>query len=135
MNRPSFIALLTIGLAAAAAAQASQTAVDNLLRAYRSGDATEFAADRGAELWRRQTPGSDGTERACTSCHGDDLRQPGRHASTGKIIEPMAPSVRADRLGDPAKIEKWFKRNCTWTWGRECTSQEKGDFLAYLRGL
>ena len=30
------------------------------------------------------------------------------------------------------KIEKWFKRNCKEAWGRECTAQEKADFLTYL---
>ncbi|MEA3244387.1 MAG: DUF1924 domain-containing protein, partial [Pseudomonadota bacterium] len=33
---------------------------------------------------------------------------------------------------DGKKIEKWFKRNCKWTLGRECTAQEKADFLAYI---
>jgi hypothetical protein len=47
----------------------------------------------------------------------------------------LAPSAQSDRFSDPEKVEKWFKRNCTWTWGRECTAQEKGDFLAYLSWL
>jgi hypothetical protein len=45
----------------------------------------------------------------------------------------LAPSAQSDRFSDPEKVEKWFKRNCTW--GRECTAQEKGDFLAYLSWL
>ena len=52
---------------------------------------------------------------------------------TGKVIDPMAPSVNPKRFTDAKEIEKWFKRNCTWTVGRECTPQEKGDFLSYLR--
>ncbi|HCS12500.1 MAG TPA: hypothetical protein DIW28_01710, partial [Zetaproteobacteria bacterium] len=44
-----------------------------------------------------------------------------------KRIEPMAPSVNPERLTDPAKIEKWFGRNCEWTIGRDCTAQEKAD--------
>jgi hypothetical protein len=47
----------------------------------------------------------------------------------------MAPSVDAERYTDLGKMEKWFKRNCKWTWGRECTPQEKGDLLEYLRQL
>ncbi|TBR21868.1 MAG: DUF1924 domain-containing protein, partial [Candidatus Nitrosotenuis sp.] len=35
---------------------------------------------------------------------------------------------------DPKFVEKWFKRNCKETLERECTPQEKGDFLAYLSG-
>jgi hypothetical protein len=52
---------------------------------------------------------------------------------TGKRIEPMAVSVNPQRLGDMAKIEKWFRRNCKWTLGRACTAQEKGDLLSFLR--
>ena len=135
MNRLNLGACLLAGLIAAATASASQSVVDNLLRAYQSAGASGFAADKGADQWRRRVPGPDGEPRGCTTCHGEDLRQPGRHATTGKVIEPMAPSVRADRLTDPAKVEKWFKRNCTWTWGRECTAQEKGDILTYLSNL
>jgi len=52
---------------------------------------------------------------------------------TAKRIEPMAPSVNPERLTDPAKIEKWFGRNCEWTIGRDCTTQEKADFLAFIQ--
>jgi hypothetical protein len=45
----------------------------------------------------------------------------------------MAPSVNSERLTDPKFIEKWFRRNCIQTLGRECTPQEKGDVLTYLR--
>ena len=47
----------------------------------------------------------------------------------------MAPSVASGRYTDPGKVEKWFGRNCLWTWGRECTAQEKGDLLEYLGRL
>ena len=47
----------------------------------------------------------------------------------------MAPSVNAARLSSRKQIEKWFKRNCKWTLGRECSAQEKGDLLAYLKTL
>ena len=52
---------------------------------------------------------------------------------TGKAIEPLAPSANPKRLTDPEHIEKWFLRNCKWTLGRECTPQEKGDFLVMIR--
>ena len=55
------------------------------------------------------------------------------HVCTGKSIELMAPSVNPKRLTDSRLIEKWFKRNCKWTLGRECTPQEKGDLLVYLQ--
>lgn len=95
-----------------------------------------FAADpaAGKAGWTKEYAQSDGSAaRSCTSCHGRDLTQPGRQANTGKVIEPLAPSVNPQRLTDPAKIEKWLRRNCRWTLGRECTATEKADFIAYIK--
>jgi len=105
--------------------------VDDLQNAYRGSGAATFSEASGQGLW--QKVGGEG--RTCATCHGKDLRQAGRHATTQKLIEPMAPSVNAARFTDAAKVEKWFLRNCKWTWGRECSAQEKGDLLQYLRGL
>lgn len=102
--------------------------VDELLREYQSQGAGPFSAEAGATLWTRS-----GGAQTCAGCHNSNLRTGGKHAKTGKPIEPMAPSVNAKRLTDRAFIEKWFKRNCDSAWGRACTAQEKGDFLSYIR--
>jgi hypothetical protein len=44
----------------------------------------------------------------------------------------MAPVANAERFTDAAKVEKWFKRNCSDVRKRACTANEKGDFIAYL---
>jgi hypothetical protein len=44
----------------------------------------------------------------------------------------MALSASPTRYADPAKVEKWFKRNCVEVLGRECSPREKGDWLAYM---
>ena len=44
----------------------------------------------------------------------------------------MARSVNPERLTEVKKLNKWFLRNCKWTYGRECTAQEKGDILVWL---
>jgi hypothetical protein len=44
----------------------------------------------------------------------------------------MALSVNPARLTDAKTVEKWFRRNCRWTLGRECTPQEKGDFIQFI---
>jgi len=109
--------------------------VDEVLTGYRSQGAGDFSAAAGRALWERNfTAAPAGEARGCATCHTPDLRQAGKHVKTGKAIEPMAPSVNPQRLTDAVFIEKWFKRNCTWTLGRECTPQEKGDVLTYLRG-
>jgi len=91
-----------------------------------------FSAERGDKLWHQKNTGRDGKERDCTLCHGKDLTKSGKHIRTGKVIEPMAPSVNSKRFTDIDKVEKWLRRNCKWTFGRECTNQEKGDLLKYL---
>ena len=68
---------------------------------------------------------------ACTSCHANDPRSAGR-TPAGKAIEPVALSATPSRYADPAKVEKWFKRNCKEVLGRECTPQEKGDWLSFM---
>jgi hypothetical protein len=89
------------------------------------------SAARGKALHAQQFSGGKPDSPSCTSCHGADPRAPGR-SRTGKPIEPMAVSVSPLRYTNTAKVEKWFKRNCNEVLGRECTAQEKGDWLAYM---
>jgi hypothetical protein len=88
------------------------------------------SASRGNEFFHAR-----GREWSCASCHTADPRQPGRHAVTGKAIRPLAPAANPERFSNPEKVEKWFKRNCNDTLGRECTPAEKADVVAYLSSL
>lgn len=108
--------------------------VDDLFIQYQTQASLPFDAARGKALWTSKHPDPDtGKNISCSTCHTEDLRKTGAHNTTGKVIEPMAPSVNPQRLTDAAKIEKWFKRNCKSTLNRECTPQEKGDVLTYIR--
>ena len=78
---------------------------------------------------------SHGQAWQCTSCHGKSPMTGGRHASTDKAIEPLAPAANAKRFTDSAKVEKWFRRNCKDVLARECTASEKADVLAWLISL
>jgi len=111
------------------------SALDEAFTKYKGSENLTFDAQRGKELWVKQYTGDDGKERDCQTCHGKDLTKGGKHVKTGKPIDPMAPSVNKERFTELKKIEKWFKRNCKWTVGRECTNQEKGDLLTYLSKL
>jgi hypothetical protein len=113
----SMLQTLSIALLCATAA-ASADVVDERLAEYQAQGAGGFSASPA---------------RSCTACHTADLRSAGKHAETGKRIEPMKPAVNPERLTDARQIEKWFLRNCKWTFGRECTPQEKGDFLMFIR--
>lgn len=87
-----------------------------------------FSAERGETFFKAK----HGGEWSCASCHTENPVTQGKHAKTGKVIQPLAPSANAERFTDPAKVAKWFKRNCNDVLERVCTPQEKGDVLAYL---
>jgi hypothetical protein len=112
---------------------ADNSVVNDLIDLYQTQGASASNAERAKKLWVTEFGGKDEfNQRSCSSCHGIDITQTGNHVKTGKTIKAMAPSVNAERLTDKKKIEKWFKRNCKWTFARECTAQEKSDFLLYI---
>jgi hypothetical protein len=124
-----FWALLPMGSGFALASPA----LDTLLEQYRQQGADNPNASAGQTFFTQSfSPPGAKQSRRCTSCHGTNLRKPGKHIRTGKVIEPMAPSVNPTRLTDLRKINKWLYRNCKWTVGRECTAQEKTDLLIWL---
>lgn len=131
------LALLPLGLAMLAAGPVSAAdVVDERLAAYEAEGAGPFEAERGKAMWTQKfTHAKTDKPRSCATCHTDNPRVVGKHARTGKAIEPLAPSVNPKRLTEVREIEKWFMRNCKWTVGRKCTAQEKGDILSYLRNL
>jgi len=111
----------------------------------RAGDTTpaqqaaRFAAEAGGqgqiERGRAFFASRHGGQWSCASCHGDPPTAAGRHASTGKAIDALAPSVNPVAFTDTAKVDKWFRRNCKDVLQRECTPVEKADVLAYLIAL
>ncbi|CAM8641261.1 Protein of unknown function DUF1924 [Comamonadaceae bacterium] len=76
-----------------------------------------------------------GREWSCASCHNAQPTGEGKHANTGKTIAALAPAFNPERFTDPAKSEKWFRRNCNDVLARECTAAEKADVLAWLMTL
>jgi hypothetical protein len=90
-----------------------------------------FSAQRGEAFFRS----AHGGDWSCASCHTQSPVAAGRHAVTGKAIAPLAPAASPARFTDPARVEKWFNRNCNDVLKRACTPAEKGDVLAYLMSL
>ena len=76
-----------------------------------------------------------GKDWSCSTCHTAKPTVDGKHATTGKVIAPMAPAFNPQRFTDAAKTEKWFRRNCNDVVGRECTPAEKADVLTWLLSL
>jgi hypothetical protein len=97
--------------------------------AAQSGQAAQPA--RGQEFFTSK----HGKDWSCSSCHTAKPTVDGKHASTGKLIAPMAPAFNPQRFTDAAKTEKWFRRNCNDVVGRECTAGEKADVLSWLLSL
>ncbi|MEH6625704.1 MAG: DUF1924 domain-containing protein [Motiliproteus sp.] len=122
------IMVITVALIFSAHLSAAPDAVELMMNEYQAQGASASSSEQGRKLWQTETNG-----RSCTNCHTDDPRAQGRHQKTGKAIEALAPSVNTKRLTKTKTIRKWLKRNCKWTFGQECTAQQKGDFLAWLR--
>ena len=111
-------------------------AVSELEADYQVQGAGPFSTAAGESLWNKEfVDAKKGGKRSCVTCHTADLKQAGKHKRTGKVIKPMAPAVNPKRFTKVKKIKKWFVRNCKWTLGRECTAQEKGDVLAFIKNL
>ena len=125
--------LLAVGLASAAVAGEREDLLARYASAAKEAEPgfAGFSAARGETLHLARHAGGKPDTPACTACHGDDARAAGR-TRAGKPIEPMALSASPTRYADPAKVEKWFKRNCVEVLGRECSPREKGDWLAYM---
>ena len=87
-----------------------------------------FSAARGERFFQEK----HGSDWSCASCHTENPAAQGKHAKTAKVIQPLAPAANAERFTNPAKVAKWFKRNCNDVLDRVCTPQEKGDVLTYL---
>jgi len=123
---PEITIIFLLALMSAMPVSSSET-TDAMLEEYKAQALRPFSMESGQAIWTTAV-----NDRSCTSCHSNSVFEQGSHQRTGKLIEPMAPSVNPERLRDRKKINKWFLRNCKWTFGRECTVQEKGDILLWL---
>jgi cytochrome c peroxidase len=110
--------------------------MQSLLDSYKKASGEKsFSAEEGKKLYYIKRMHSEKKEEiSCTSCHMDDPSKEGK-TPVGKPIEPLSPAVNKERFTDPEKVEKWFKRNCTGVFERECTPKEKGDFITYMFSL
>ena len=129
MTHVSFSSITAAALLALAGAMPATAATPaELLAGYTAQAAKPAAPARGQQLFTT----TQGREWSCASCHAAVPSQAGKHASTGKAIGALAPAFNPERFTDPAKVEKWFRRNCRDVMARECTPAEKADVLAWL---
>lgn len=119
--------------AAVAQAETPQDFLNTYQAAAQAADAKfqGFSAPRGEQFFKT----THGNDWSCASCHTSNPTTTGKHASTGKQIDPLAPSANPERFTNTRKVDKWFKRNCKDVLSRECTALEKGDILTYLMAI
>lgn len=122
-------ALIAVVLGGITVARAQTPA--GFLASFQQAAGGSLSARRGEQFFKAR----HGAEWSCASCHTANPAATGRHAKTGKSIAPLAPAANPKRFTRPAKVSKWFKRNCNDVLGRECSAREKGDVLAYLLGI
>ena len=131
LSRLTVLALLLGAVAALPAAQAADTSPAEQFRRWTAAAAAPASAERGRAFFTA----THGGEWSCASCHGTSPTAPGKHATTGKAVAPLAPAANAERFTDSAKVDKWFRRNCNDVLKRECSALEKADVMAYLVGV
>lgn len=123
----SVFTLLALAICMPALAESPQ----EILGGYQQQAGGSNSATRGEKLFFAKRTHSNGESVSCASCHTENPKATGK-TRANKLIEPIAPVVNKERFTDPAKVEKWFKRNCKDVLERACTDQEKADFIAFM---
>lgn len=123
--------LLPLLVTPALPAVAQPTTPDTLQRGYEAVAGTKGEAPRGQAFFTQR----HGGEWSCASCHGERPTGMGRHAVTGKPIDPLAPAFNPRAFTEERRVEKWLRRNCKDVAQRECSPAEKADLLAWLQSL
>ena len=128
-----FIAMALASVAAQADQASAQKLADNYAVIAKNIDPASkgLSADDGKAFFNRELT-IRGKQIACASCHTANPADAGKHAVTKKVIQPLAPAANAKRFSNLDKVEKNFEKHCLDIIGRDCTAQEKGNFIAYL---
>jgi cytochrome c peroxidase len=110
---------------------AQQAANDYGLHAQKLNKNSKLTAEAGRAFYTKKVV-VDGKDLSCSACHTDNPGATGKHNETGKPIKPLAPSANPDRFSDRGKAEKNFSKHCRDLYGKDCSPQDKGDFVTYL---
>lgn len=130
-----FAAVFFVFAALSGAATALNPAMRTLMDGYKkSAKVAAFSPDAGRRFFSEKRAHSSGESRSCSTCHTENPAAKGK-TPVGKVIEPISPAANNKRFTDPKKVEKWFRRNCKWVLERECTAEEKGNYIAFMTSL
>lgn len=128
-----FIAMALVSVVAQADQASAQKLANKYATIAKNIDPASkgLSAEDGKAFFNRELT-IRGKQVACASCHTANPADAGKHAVTGKPIQPLAPSANAKRFSNLDKVEKNFEKHCLDIIGRDCTAQEKGNYIAYL---
>lgn len=136
MNR--FAALLAILLSTSAInahadAQTAQKLADKYAGIAKTinPNSAGLSAEDGKDFFNREIT-IKGKQVACASCHTANPADKGKNIVTGKPIRPLSPNTNDKRFASIDTVEKNFTKHCNDIIGRDCTAQEKGNFITYL---
>jgi cytochrome c553 len=90
-----------------------------------------LSAEDGKAFFNREYT-IKGKQVACASCHTTNPANTGKNIVTKKPIKPLAPAANSYRFSDLDKVETNFEKHCLDILGKDCTAQEKANFIAYL---
>lgn len=135
MHKLAYTLLIALGVASLPA-QADVASAQKLADKYASiaktiNPSAKPSAEAGRAFFTRKIL-VHGKEVSCSSCHTDNPANQGKHVKDGKPIKPLAPSVNPKRFSDLDKVETNFEKHCLEVIGKDCTAQEKADYITYL---
>ncbi len=135
MNKLAYTLLIALGVASLPAmadvASAQKLADKYAAFAKNINPDSKPSADAGKTFFNRKLV-VRGKEISCSSCHTGNPAAIGKHITTNKPIKPLAPSVNSARFSDVDKVEVNFEKHCMDVIGKDCTAQEKADYITYL---
>jgi hypothetical protein len=133
MKQKILLGVVLLALASPAQAGPREVILEFLATQAQATNSTfsGFSAAAGEQLFLATFTTGKPETTSCTTCHTNSPANVGE-TRAGKSIDPMAVSLTPGRFTDQSKIDKWFRRNCNSVLGRECTAQEKGDFITFM---
>lgn len=135
MRRPALFIFAALGVSSLPA-QADVVGAKQFAEQYAAhvkaiSPSYKLTADAGRAFYVKKYS-RKGKEESCASCHTDNPAKEGKHTESEKPIQPLSPVVNAKRFSNLQRVEKNFTVHCQEIIGRDCTPQEKGDYIIYL---
>lgn len=135
MHKYAYVLLAALGVASLPAqadvASAQKLADKYMVFAKTIDHNAKASAEAGKSFYTRKIT-VKGKEISCSTCHTDNPAAEGKHIENGKAIKPLAPSANASRFSNLDKVEENFTKHCIDVRGKDCTAQEKADYITYL---